>query len=70
MPADIKFRIPKQDRSACVDQFGKFQITKLLAQARLQQGEKFKLRVFHDFVRKNGNVPIALRRWEYLGRFD
>jgi len=25
------------------------------------------LRVFHDFVWKNGNVPIALQRWEYLG---
>jgi len=22
---------------------------------------------FHDFVWKNGNVPIALQRWEYLG---
>ena len=25
------------------------------------------LRAFHDFVWKNGNVPIALQRWEYLG---
>jgi uncharacterized protein (DUF885 family) len=38
-----------------------------LAEARMQQGEKFNLRAFNDFVWKNGNVPIALQRWEYLG---
>jgi len=48
-------------------QIGKLQITKFLAEARLQQGEKFNLRAFHDFVWKNGNVLIALQRWEYLG---
>jgi len=49
-------------------QIGKLQITKFLAEARMQQGEKFGLRAFHDFVWKNGNVPIALQRWEYLGK--
>ena len=49
-------------------QIGKLQITKLLAEARLQQGERFNLQAFHDFVWKNGNVPIALQRWEYLGK--
>jgi uncharacterized protein (DUF885 family) len=48
-------------------QIGKLQITKFLADARMQQGEKFNLRAFHDFLWKNGNVPIALQRWEYLG---
>jgi len=48
-------------------QSGKLQILKLLAEARLQQGEKFSLRAFHDFLWKNGNVPISLQRWEYLG---
>jgi uncharacterized protein (DUF885 family) len=48
-------------------QIGKLQITKFLAEARMKQGEKFNLRAFHDFVWKNGNVPIALQRWEYLG---
>jgi uncharacterized protein (DUF885 family) len=48
-------------------QIGKLQIIKFLADARMQQGEKFNLRAFHDFVWKNGNVPIALQRWEYLG---
>jgi len=51
-------------------QIGKLQITKLLAEARLQQGDKFNLRAFHDFVWKNGNVPIALQHWEYLGASD
>ena len=51
-------------------QIGKLQIMKFLAEARLQQGEKFNLRAFHDFVWKNGNVPIALQRWECLGLND
>src|SRR2546423_1754965 len=51
-------------------QIGKLQITKFLAEVRLQQGDKFNLRAFHDFVWKNGNVPIALQRWEYLGTND
>jgi hypothetical protein len=48
-------------------QIGKLQIMKFLAEARLQQGEKFNLCAFHDFVWKNGNVPIALQRWEFIG---
>ena len=48
-------------------QIGKLQIIKFLADARMRQGDKFNLRAFHDFVWKNGNVPIALQRWEYLG---
>jgi uncharacterized protein (DUF885 family) len=48
-------------------QTGKLQITKFLAEARIKEGDKFNLRAFHDFVWKNGNVPIALQRWEYFG---
>jgi uncharacterized protein (DUF885 family) len=48
-------------------QIGKLQIMKFLADTRMQQGEKFNLRAFHDFLWKNGNVPIALQRWELLG---
>jgi uncharacterized protein (DUF885 family) len=48
-------------------QIGKLQIMKFLAEARRQQGEKFNLRAFHDFVWKNGNVPIAPQEWEFLG---
>ena len=51
-------------------QIGKLQIVKFLADARLRQGERFNLRAFHDFVWKNGNLPIALQRWEYLGASD
>jgi uncharacterized protein (DUF885 family) len=36
----------------------------------MQQGDKFNLRAFHDFVWKNGNVPIPLQRWECLGATD
>jgi uncharacterized protein (DUF885 family) len=48
-------------------QIGKLQIVQMLADARRAQGDKFRLRDFHDFVWKNGNVPIALQRWEYVG---
>jgi Bacterial protein of unknown function (DUF885) len=48
-------------------QIGKLQILKFLADARMHQADEFNLRAFHDFLWKNGNVPIALQRWEYLG---
>ena len=48
-------------------QIGKLQILNFVAAARMQQSDKFNLRAFHDFVWKNGNVPISLQRWEYLG---
>jgi hypothetical protein len=49
-------------------QVGKLQILAFLADARLDQGDAFSLREFHDFLMRNGNVPIALQRWEFLGR--
>lgn len=49
---------------------GKLQILAFLTDARLRQGDGFSLRAFHDFVWKNGNVPIALQRWELLGLDD
>ena len=51
-------------------QIGKLEIEKFLAEARRRQGDKFDLRAFHDFLWRNGNVPIALQRWEYLGVRD
>jgi uncharacterized protein (DUF885 family) len=48
-------------------EIGKLQILKFLAEARIRQGDKFNLRAFHDFLWKNGNVPIALQEREYLG---
>ena len=47
-------------------QIGKLQIVKFLAEARMKQNDRFSLRAFHDFVWKNGNIPISLQRWEYL----
>ena len=51
-------------------EIGKLQILAFLTDARQQLGDRFSLREFHDFVWKNGNVPIALQRWEKLGLDD
>jgi hypothetical protein len=51
-------------------QIGKNEILRFLADAKMAQGDKFSLQVFDDFLWKNGNVPIALQRWEYLGLDD
>jgi len=51
-------------------QTGKLQIVQMLEDARLKQGNKFQLQEFHNFVWLNGNLPIALQRWEYLGMDD
>jgi uncharacterized protein (DUF885 family) len=47
-------------------QIGKLQITQLLADARRAQGKDFSMLQFNNFVWNNGNVPIALQRWELL----
>jgi uncharacterized protein (DUF885 family) len=51
-------------------QIGKVQILGFLADAKLKQGSAFSLRAFHDYLWKNGNVPIALQHWEYLDNSD
>jgi hypothetical protein len=51
-------------------QIGKNQILRFLADAKIALGDKFSLREFDDFLWKNGNVPIALQRWEYLDKDD
>jgi uncharacterized protein (DUF885 family) len=51
-------------------EIGKLQIEAMLAERRLQLGDKFNLRDFHDYVWSNGNVPFSLQRWELLGRDD
>ena len=51
-------------------QIGKLQIYRFLADAHRKQSQAFSLRAFHDFLWQNGNVPIALQRWEYLGMKD
>jgi hypothetical protein len=51
-------------------QAGKLQITSFLADSQRIKGSGFSLRAFHDFLYRNGNVPITLQRWEYLGLTD
>lgn len=51
-------------------EIGKLQIERMLADRRLQLGERFNLRDFHDYVWRNGNVPLSLQRWELLGIED
>ena len=46
---------------------GKQEVQRLFADAVVEQGGAFSLREFHDFVWRNGNVPLALQRWELLG---
>ena len=48
-------------------QIGKTQIIKLLADATRDIGTDFSLRKFHDYLWKNGNLPISLLRYELLG---
>ena len=51
-------------------QIGKLQILKLISDAKILLGNKFNLKKYHDYMLDNGNVPIALQRWEYLGLSD
>ena len=51
-------------------QIGTLQINRFLSDARLDLKDDFSLRHFHDCLMLNGNVPIALQRWEYLDRAD
>jgi hypothetical protein len=51
-------------------QVGKMQILGFLSDARATHGTDFNLREFHDALWLNGNVPIALQRWELLGTPD
>ncbi len=48
-------------------QIGKMDILKGLTMAKLQQGDKFSLQQYQDFVWLNGSVPFSLQRWELLG---
>jgi hypothetical protein len=51
-------------------QIGKTQILALVADAVRLEGDAFELRRLHDSLWINGNVPIALQRWELLGLTD
>lgn len=49
---------------------GKAQIYQLLADRRMQLGDTFDLREFHDRLLGIGSIPIALLRWEMTGLDD
>ena len=51
-------------------QIGKLQILKMISEANVIFGNDFILKDFHDYMMENGNVPIALMRYEYLGLDD
>ncbi|MCH8169733.1 MAG: DUF885 family protein [Bacteroidetes bacterium] len=51
-------------------QIGKIQILKLISDTKVKMGDRFNLKDYHDYMMLNGNVPISLQRWEYLGLND
>ncbi|MFD7168157.1 DUF885 family protein [Streptomyces violascens] len=51
-------------------QTGKLQILDLLATCARDRGDAFDLKAFHDRLWCEGNVPLALQRWELLGLRD
>ncbi len=51
-------------------QIGKTQLIALLADAVRVRGAALDLQDLHDYIWRNGNVPIALLRWEALGLTD
>jgi len=51
-------------------QLGKTQLIALLADAVRLGGADLDLQALHDYVWVNGNVPVALLRWERLGLTD
>jgi uncharacterized protein (DUF885 family) len=55
---------------ALAGQVGAWQILAFLAEARRARGEAFQLKEFHNRLWREGNVPVALQRWEWLGLGD
>jgi len=51
-------------------QTGKLQIMQMLQDAQLNQRDNFNVESFHNYMWLNGNLPIALLRWEHLGLDD
>jgi len=51
-------------------QIGKTQLIALLADAVRLRGADLDLQALHDAIWVNGNVPVALLRWELLGLTD
>jgi hypothetical protein len=49
---------------------GRLQIFRLLADRKMQLGDKFDFREFNDQLISMGSVPLALLRWEITGLDD
>ena len=64
------YRDTEADPPALVVQVGKTQLIALLADAARVRGAGLDLRELHNAIWLNGNVPIALLRWELLGLTD
>ena len=57
-------------RQALTYQIGKTQILKLFSDVvsdKKAKSEAFNMQEFHDYLWKNGNVPLSLLRFEFLG---
>jgi len=67
---DLATQIASRPGQAIGHQVGKLQVENFLASAQLADAENFSLQAFHDTLVRNGNVPIALQRWELLGLDD
>lgn len=50
--------------------YGRQQFIEFLGEARQIEGDGFDLRKFDDYVWSNGNLPVVLQRWDYLGKRD
>lgn len=82
--ADLAARVPMDEATAREEaaffaespgqaltyQIGKTQLIALLADAVRVRGADLDLRALHDAIWVNGNVPVALLRWELLGLTD
>jgi len=82
--ADLAARVPMDEATAREEaaffaetpgqaltyQIGKTQLIALLADAVRVRGADLNLQALHDAIWVNGNVPVALLRWELLGLTD
>ena len=82
--ADLAGRVPMDEATAREEaaffaetpgqaltyQIGKTQLIALIADAVRVRGADLDLRSLHDAIWVNGNVPVALLRWELLGLTD
>jgi hypothetical protein len=82
--ADLAAKVPMDDATASEEaaffaetpgqaltyQIGKTQLISLIADAVQAHGADLDLTSLHDAVWLNGNVPVALLRWELLGLTD